>query len=187
MRAKSKSQTLHCRLCIPWCIVIIGVKRAIGDNGSRLVDTKKRDQLGREGNKKLATRALLLGAGLSEERQTRELVSGTLAEHRQESWPSREILHAGDYRPAPKNSTKPRDPSASLAIPKQAKTRVHHILCHSATELNPLVLRKLVVLVACMDQVGFRFASQDLYGQKSSNALLLPCSSFALVFCPKVC
>lgn len=39
---------------------------------SRLVDAKKRDQ---EGNKKLATRELLLGDGLSEERQARELVS----------------------------------------------------------------------------------------------------------------
>jgi hypothetical protein len=62
----------------------MGVGGEVGDKGSRLVDTKKRDQ--QEGNKKLATRELLLGAGLSEERQARELVSGTpLADHRQES------------------------------------------------------------------------------------------------------
>ena len=57
--------------------IFYGRSELLGDKGrevSRLVDAEKRDQ---EGNKKLATRELLLGDGLSEERQARELVSGT--------------------------------------------------------------------------------------------------------------
>jgi hypothetical protein len=106
----------------------MGVGGEVGDKGSRLVDTKKRDQEAKE-DKKLATRELLLGAGLSEERQARELVSGTpLAELRQESWPSREILHAASPK---RELAQDPDPSASLAIPKQAKSTLSY-----ATELN---------------------------------------------------
>lgn len=73
-------QPKHART--PWLalarhpIALLVNRGELGDKrreGSRLVDAQKRDQ---EGHEKLATRAGV-HAGLSEERQTRELVSDT--------------------------------------------------------------------------------------------------------------
>lgn len=77
--ACARTPTLHCWLAPrPFHFSIFyGRRELLGDKGreaSRLVDAEKRDQ---EGNKKLATRGLLLGDGLTKVRQARELVSGT--------------------------------------------------------------------------------------------------------------